>query len=31
MDGIEKGNWVLLQNCHLSHSFMPKLEQLLED
>ena len=29
-DGIVKGTWVLLQNCHLSLTWMPKLEALVE-
>lgn len=27
-EGMEKGNWVLLQNCHLFKSWMPQLENL---
>eukprot|EP00928_Gymnodinium_smaydae_P010063 TRINITY_DN1377_c0_g1_i3.p1 TRINITY_DN1377_c0_g1~~TRINITY_DN1377_c0_g1_i3.p1 ORF type:complete len:615 (-),score=91.34 TRINITY_DN1377_c0_g1_i3:134-1978(-) len=27
----EDGSWVLLQNCHLSTSWMPKLERILEE
>ena len=30
-NGIERGEWVLLQNAHLFTSWMPKLEQLCEE
>ena len=30
-EGREKGNWVCLQNCHLSVSWLPTLDRLLEE
>ena len=30
-EGREKGHWVCLQNCHLSVSWLPRLDRLLED
>lgn len=29
-EGKQKGNWVLLENCHLAPSWMPVLERLVE-
>jgi dynein heavy chain len=29
--GLSRGDWVLLQNCHLSISWMPELEKIVED
>jgi dynein heavy chain len=29
-DGMEKGLWVLLQNCHLAPSWMPMLDKLVD-
>ena len=29
--GMDRGMWVCLQNCHLSVSWMPKLEQIVEN
>jgi len=31
IDSAERGFWVLLQNCHLSLSWMPKLEQIINN
>lgn len=30
-ESIEKGEWVVLQNCHLSKRYMPELEQIIYD
>ena len=30
-DGLEQGNWVFLQNCHLSISWMPALDNIIEE
>ncbi|XP_074081622.1 dynein axonemal heavy chain 2 isoform X3 [Macrotis lagotis] len=29
-DGVQQGNWVFLANCHLSLSWMPQLDKLVE-
>jgi dynein heavy chain len=29
--GVERGTWVFFQNCHLSPSWMPTLERLIEN
>jgi dynein heavy chain len=29
--GMERGMWVCLQNCHLSQSWMPSLERIVEN
>ena len=31
LDSIKSGDWVCLENCHLARSWMPKLEEILED
>eukprot|EP00854_Cymbomonas_tetramitiformis_P006969 gene6969-8311_t len=28
---IDKGMWICLQNCHLAQSFMPRLEQIVDN
>ncbi|ORC83399.1 dynein heavy chain [Trypanosoma theileri] len=30
-EGVRKGNWVLLQNCHLYQDFMPELARIIEN
>lgn len=29
--GMERGMWVCLQNCHLSQSWMPALERIVDN
>ena len=30
LGGMEKGQWVCLQNCHLATSWMPTLERIVD-
>lgn len=30
-ESIETGNWVILQNCHLAVSWLPRLQEIVED
>ena len=30
MSAMERGKWVFFQNCHLSPSWMPSMERLIE-
>jgi dynein heavy chain len=30
-EGIKRGNWVCLQNCHLATSWLPKMEKVIAD
>ena len=31
MEAMDRGHWVFFQNCHLSPSWMPSLERLIEN